>query len=144
MNARTVDQREFGNLFVEGQREIGTPKHDRLRALVLEQTVAHGIEDRALMLSHKARRGHRNICLMHFVQVRFAWRNDFRTGDASVKACLHHGASSNNSDPFETARFDGPAHLSDHIDDGKRGYSLEVVDTEMPRNRCEADAFSPC
>jgi hypothetical protein len=34
---------EFGSLFVEGQREVGTPKHDRLCALVLEQAVAHGI-----------------------------------------------------------------------------------------------------
>jgi len=25
MNARTVDKRKFGSLFVEGQREIGTP-----------------------------------------------------------------------------------------------------------------------
>src|SRR6202051_260460 len=70
MNARAVDQREFGSLFVEGQREIGTAKDDRLRALVPEQTVARGIEDRTLILSHKARRGHRNICLMHIVQVR--------------------------------------------------------------------------
>ena len=54
MNARTVNQREFGSLFVEGQREIGTAKHDRLRTLVPEQTVARGIEDRTLILSHKA------------------------------------------------------------------------------------------
>src|SRR6202789_1225572 len=144
MNARTVDQREFGSLLVEGEREIGTPTHDRLRALVLEQTVAHGIKDRALMLSHKARRGHRNICLMHIVQVRFAWRNDLRTGDAPVKAGLHHCASSNNSDPFETASFDGPAHFRDHINDGKRGYGLEVVDTEMSGNRCDPDTFGRC
>src|ERR1700679_1517115 len=78
MNARTVDQREFGSLFVEGQCEICTPQHDRLPALVPEQTVARGIEDRTLILSHKARRGHRNVCLMHIVQIRLAWRNDLR------------------------------------------------------------------
>src|SRR4051794_16472557 len=48
MNARTVDQRELGSLFTEGQREVGTPKHDRLRAMLLDQTTAHGIEDRTL------------------------------------------------------------------------------------------------
>jgi hypothetical protein len=37
MNARTVDQRELGGLFIESQREIGTPKQDRLGALVPEQ-----------------------------------------------------------------------------------------------------------
>ena len=52
MNARTIDQRELGGLFVEGQREVGTPKQDRLGALVPEQTVAHVIEHRTLSLSH--------------------------------------------------------------------------------------------
>src|ERR1700679_1715005 len=144
MNARTVDQWEFGSLFVERQREIGTPKHDRLHALVLKQTVAHGIEDRTLILSHKARRGHRNVCFVHIVQVRLVWRNDFRTGDASVKARLHHCASSDNSDPFEASSFDGPAHCSDHVNDGERGYGLEIVNTEMSGNRCHGDTFSPC
>src|SRR5271170_3487664 len=131
MNARTVDQRKSRSLFVEGQREIGTPKHDRLGALVLDQTMAHCIEDRTLILRHKARRGHRNVCLMHFVQVRPTWRNDLRTSDAPIKARLHHCASSNNSDSFETASFDGPAHFGDHINDRKRGYGFEGVDAEM-------------
>ena len=52
MNARTIDQRELGGLFVEGQREVGTHKQDRLGALVPEQTVAHVIEHRTLSLSH--------------------------------------------------------------------------------------------
>ena len=81
---------------------------------------------------------------MHIVQVRFAWRNDLRAGDASIKARFHHCASSDNSDPFETPSFDGPAHLGNHIDDGKRGYGLEVVDTEMSGNRCDADTFGRC
>ena len=144
MNGGTVDYREAGSLFVEGQCEIGTAEHDRLRALVLEQTVAHGIEDRTLILSYKARCSHRNVCLVHIGQVRFIWRNDLRTGDASVKARLHHGASPDNSDPFETTRFDGRAHFGDHINDGKQGHGLEVVDTEMSGNRCDADTFSTC
>src|SRR5689334_945557 len=108
MNARTVDQWECGGLFVEGQSEVGTTKHDRLRALVFEQTVAHGFEDRTLILSQKTRRGQGNVGSMHIIHVRFAWRNDLRTGDAPVKARLHHRASSNNSDSFETPSFDGP------------------------------------
>src|SRR5580704_8966891 len=48
MNPRTVGQREFGSLFVEDRRKVGPPKHDRLYALVLEQTVAYSIEDRTL------------------------------------------------------------------------------------------------
>src|ERR1700733_7761032 len=144
MNARTVDQWEFGSLFVESQRKIGTPEHDRLPPLGLDQTVAHGIEDRALILSHNARRGHRNVCFMHIVQVGLAWRNDLRTGDPPVKARLHHGASSDNSDPLETASFDGPAHFGNHINDRKRRYGLEIVNTEMSGNRCDADTFSPC
>ena len=44
MNARTIDQRELGGLFVEGQREVSTPKQERLGALVPEQNVAHVIE----------------------------------------------------------------------------------------------------
>jgi hypothetical protein len=67
-NPRTVDQREFGSLFVGGQREIGTPKHDRLRP---EQTVAHGIENRTLLLSHKARRGHRTKTALREL---FTWK----------------------------------------------------------------------
>src|SRR5579859_6579948 len=34
MNARTVNQREFGSLFAEGQRQIGTAKQYRLGVLV--------------------------------------------------------------------------------------------------------------
>src|SRR5580658_10404674 len=81
---------------------------------------------------------------MHIVQVRFAWRNDLRTSDAPIKARLHHCASSNNSDSFETASFDCAAHFGDHINDGKRGYGFEGVDAEMSGNRCHADTFGRC
>src|SRR6516225_2133059 len=81
---------------------------------------------------------------MHIVQVRSARRNDLRTGYAPVKARLHHGASSENSDPFKTALFDGPAHFGNHIDNGKWRYRLESINAKMSAERCDTDTFGPC
>ena len=48
MDASAVDQRERGVVLIEGQRKIGSSKHDCLGALLLEQLLTNSIEDQTL------------------------------------------------------------------------------------------------
>src|SRR5215469_17366383 len=81
---------------------------------------------------------------MYIAQIWLNWRNDLRTGNASVKASLHHGTSSENANPLKTARFDRSTHLSDQVHNWKLGNGLEVVDTEMTGNRGDGNTFGSC
>ena len=56
LNIQLLRQKPLDLPFNRG--EVGSSQQDRLCALIVEQTVAHGTEDRALILSHKTGRGH--------------------------------------------------------------------------------------
>src|SRR6266566_380509 len=97
------------------------------------------IEGQSLGVSHNTGRRHRDVGLVHIVQVRSAWRDDFGASDASIESRLHHGASSEDSDPFEATSFDGPANFRNHVDNVQWGYRLEGVDAKVSGNRSDND-----
>ena len=99
------------------------------------------MEEGTLLLRDKAGRGHRNVGLMYIAQIRLAWRNDLRTGNAPVKASLHHGTSSEDANPLKTALFDRSTHLNDQVHNRELGYGFEIVDTEMAGNRGDGNRF---
>src|SRR5579871_2047723 len=110
MDGSAVDERERGVSFTEGQCKIGPAKHDCLGAILFEQFSNDSIEDHTLGLSHNAGCRHRNVGLVHIVQILSAWGNDLGASDASVELRLHCCASSDYSDPFEATFFDRPGH----------------------------------
>jgi hypothetical protein len=141
MDAGAVDERERSILLIEGQCKIGSSKHDCLRAPLLEQLLTNSIEDQTLGVSHNTGRRHRNVGLVHIVQVLSAWRDDLGASDASIESRLHHCASSEDSDPFEATSFDGPANFGNHVDNGQWGCGLEGVDAKVSGNRSDNDTF---
>ncbi len=141
MDGSAVDERERGVLLTEGQCQIGSAKHDCLGAILLEQLSTNSIEDQTLGLSHNTGRRHRNVGLVHIVQVLSAWQDDLGASDASIESRFHSCASSEDSDPFEATFFDGLANLGNHVDNGQWGYRLEGVDAKVPGNRCDNDTF---
>src|SRR6516164_6171710 len=116
MDDSAVDERERGVLLTEGQCKIGPAKHDCVGRILFEQLSTNSIEDQTLGLGHNTGRRHCNVGLVHIIQVLSAWGNDLGASDASIESRLHNCASSENSDPFEAAFFDGPANLGNHVD----------------------------
>ncbi len=87
MDASAVDERERGVLLIEGQCKIGSSKHDCLGALFLEQLLTNSIEDQTLGLSHNTGRRHRNVGLVHIVQVLSGWRDDLGASYFPAQKC---------------------------------------------------------
>jgi hypothetical protein len=141
MDGSAVDERERGVLLTEGQCKIGPAKHDGLGPILFEQLSTNSIEDQTLGLGHNTGRRHRNVCLVHIIQVLSAWRDDLGASDASIESRLHNCASSEDSDPFEATFFDGPANLGNHVDNRQWGYRFEGVDAKVSRDRSDNDAF---
>src|SRR5882757_7398102 len=88
MDGSTVDEWECGVLLTEDQCKIGPAKHNCLGVILFEQLSTNGIEDQTLGLSHSTGRRHRNIGLVHIIQVPSAWRDDLGAGDASIESRL--------------------------------------------------------
>jgi hypothetical protein len=139
MDGSAVHERERGVLLTEGQCKIGPAKHDCLGVILFEQLSANSVEDQTLGLSHMTGRRHRNVGLVHIVQV--LWWDDLGAADASIESRLRSGASSEDSDPFEAAFLDGPANLGNYVDNGQRGYRFKGIDAKVSGNRSDHDAF---
>jgi len=116
MDIGTIQSGESAVFSGEGQKQVGSPEHDRLGTLRLAQLSASGKEHAALCIGDPAFPRHCDVGRMNLVQHFTLWPHNPRGGDPTIESRLHHNARTDNAHRPQTSCPDRGIHLRDRVD----------------------------